>query len=233
MVSLRCFEEGGQGIATFWFELGRSRHKSEYRTVGMPGSLYPERAGSIGSALTPDISRAQKSAPSCRRSGPSYVLVSGRTCPSDDPTLGLSAYRQEHGHESHPASLVRKGYGGGDQILHILDPRLGDGIGPPPSRRRRRAAGRAASRSASFTLGDQRYMAIEAGPLDPFNHSFSIMVECDTQAEIDRLWDALKRGRRHGTVRLAAGPLGALLADCTQKARRIDGRIRTAARPSG
>ena len=47
---------------------------------------------------------------------------------------------------------------------------------------------------ASFTLGDQRYMAIEAGPLDPFNHSFSIMVECDSQAEIDRLWDALKAG---------------------------------------
>lgn len=47
---------------------------------------------------------------------------------------------------------------------------------------------------ASFTLGDQRYMAIEAGPLDAFNHSFSIMVECDSQAEIDRLWDALKEG---------------------------------------
>ena len=46
----------------------------------------------------------------------------------------------------------------------------------------------------AFTLGDQRYMAINAGPLDPFNHSFSIMVECDTQAEIDRLWDALKEG---------------------------------------
>jgi predicted 3-demethylubiquinone-9 3-methyltransferase (glyoxalase superfamily) len=47
---------------------------------------------------------------------------------------------------------------------------------------------------AGFTLGDQRYMAIEAGPLDPFNHSFSIMVECETQAEIDRLWDALREG---------------------------------------
>ncbi|MEK1852884.1 MAG: VOC family protein [Phyllobacterium sp.] len=47
---------------------------------------------------------------------------------------------------------------------------------------------------ASFTLGDQRYMAIEAGPLDPFNHSFSIIVECETQAEIDQLWDALKEG---------------------------------------
>jgi len=47
---------------------------------------------------------------------------------------------------------------------------------------------------AGFTLGDQRYIAIEAGPLDPFNHSFSIQVECDDQAEIDRLWDALKDG---------------------------------------
>lgn len=49
-------------------------------------------------------------------------------------------------------------------------------------------------RIASFTLGDQRYMGIEAGPLDPFNHAFSIMVECDTQADLDRLWDALKEG---------------------------------------
>jgi predicted 3-demethylubiquinone-9 3-methyltransferase (glyoxalase superfamily) len=49
-------------------------------------------------------------------------------------------------------------------------------------------------RIAAFTLGDQRYMAIEAGPLDPFNHSFSIAVECDSQAEIDRLWDALLEG---------------------------------------
>ncbi|ANJ95805.1 VOC family protein [Serratia sp. TSA_7] len=44
---------------------------------------------------------------------------------------------------------------------------------------------------ATFTLGDQRYAAIEAGPLDAFNHSFSIMVECADQAEVDRLWEAL------------------------------------------
>jgi predicted 3-demethylubiquinone-9 3-methyltransferase (glyoxalase superfamily) len=46
-------------------------------------------------------------------------------------------------------------------------------------------------RTAAFTLGDQRYRAIEAGPLDAFNNSFSIFVEVDTQAEVDRLWDAL------------------------------------------
>ena len=47
---------------------------------------------------------------------------------------------------------------------------------------------------AAFVLGGQNYMAMEAGPLDPFNHSFSIMVECDDQAQLDRLWDALKEG---------------------------------------
>lgn len=47
---------------------------------------------------------------------------------------------------------------------------------------------------AEFSLGDQRYMAIEAGPLDPFNHSFSVMVEVDTQEEIDRLWEKLGEG---------------------------------------
>ena len=49
-------------------------------------------------------------------------------------------------------------------------------------------------RLAAFTLGDQRYRAIEGRPLAPFNHSFSIVVECEDQAEIDRLWAALGEG---------------------------------------
>ncbi len=49
---------------------------------------------------------------------------------------------------------------------------------------------------ASFTIGGQRYQAFEAGRSDAFNHSFSIVVECDTQGEIDRLWDALGEGGR-------------------------------------
>jgi predicted 3-demethylubiquinone-9 3-methyltransferase (glyoxalase superfamily) len=85
----------------------------------------------------------------------------------------------------------------------------------------------------SFALGDQRYMAIQAGPLDPFNHSFSIMVECDTQAEIDRLWDALKDGgatEQCGWLRdrwglswqIAPKRLGELMADPDRaKAKRV------------
>ena len=47
---------------------------------------------------------------------------------------------------------------------------------------------------AKFNLGDQDYLAIEAGPMEEFNHRFSIMVECDTQDEIDTLWEALSAG---------------------------------------
>ena len=42
-----------------------------------------------------------------------------------------------------------------------------------------------------FTLGNQEFLALEAGPLDPFNHAFSIMIQCDTQEEIDRIWKAI------------------------------------------
>lgn len=48
-----------------------------------------------------------------------------------------------------------------------------------------------------FTLAGQKFLAIGAGPLDPFNHAVSFLVSCDDQAEIDRLWDALSAG---GTI---------------------------------
>lgn len=45
-----------------------------------------------------------------------------------------------------------------------------------------------------FTLFGQRFQAISAGPLDPFNHAISMVVVCDDQAELDRYWDALLKG---------------------------------------
>jgi len=45
-----------------------------------------------------------------------------------------------------------------------------------------------------FTLGGAPFTAMKAGPLDPFNHSFSVMVECAAQAELDRIWNALLDG---------------------------------------
>ena len=45
-----------------------------------------------------------------------------------------------------------------------------------------------------FTLGGQQFLALNAGPLDPFNHAISFVVNCDDQAELDQLWDALSAG---------------------------------------
>jgi len=45
-----------------------------------------------------------------------------------------------------------------------------------------------------FTLGGRPFMAMNAGPLDPFNHAVSFVVNCADQTEIDRLWDALSQG---------------------------------------
>jgi len=45
-----------------------------------------------------------------------------------------------------------------------------------------------------FLLFGQSFIAMSAGPLDPFNHAVSFVVNCDNQAELDRYWDALLEG---------------------------------------
>jgi predicted 3-demethylubiquinone-9 3-methyltransferase (glyoxalase superfamily) len=42
-----------------------------------------------------------------------------------------------------------------------------------------------------FTLAGRPFTAMNAGPMDPFNHAISFVIECADQAEVDRLWDAL------------------------------------------
>lgn len=46
----------------------------------------------------------------------------------------------------------------------------------------------------AFTLAGHAFMAMTAGPFEPFNHAISLMVHCDDQAEVDRLWNALSEG---------------------------------------
>jgi predicted 3-demethylubiquinone-9 3-methyltransferase (glyoxalase superfamily) len=46
----------------------------------------------------------------------------------------------------------------------------------------------------SFELFGQRYVAFNGGPQYKLSEAFSIMVSCDTQAEIDRYWEALIQG---------------------------------------
>ncbi|HEU4513132.1 MAG TPA: VOC family protein [Nocardioidaceae bacterium] len=43
----------------------------------------------------------------------------------------------------------------------------------------------------NFELLGQEYVAINGGPQFPFTEAVSFEVRCDTQEEVDRLWDAL------------------------------------------
>ena len=45
-----------------------------------------------------------------------------------------------------------------------------------------------------FTIFGQDFTAMSAGPMDPFNHAISFMVNCADQAEVDRYWNALLEG---------------------------------------
>ena len=45
-----------------------------------------------------------------------------------------------------------------------------------------------------FTLAGTHFQAMQAGPLDPFNHAVSFVIACDTQEELDRIWDGLLEG---------------------------------------
>jgi predicted 3-demethylubiquinone-9 3-methyltransferase (glyoxalase superfamily) len=44
-----------------------------------------------------------------------------------------------------------------------------------------------------FMLGDNRFLAINAGPEFKFNEAVSFMIECEDQAEIDYYWEKLSR----------------------------------------
>ena len=47
---------------------------------------------------------------------------------------------------------------------------------------------------ATFQLAGQEFMAMDGGEYFSFAQGFSIFVSCETQAEIDRLWDTLSAG---------------------------------------
>lgn len=42
-----------------------------------------------------------------------------------------------------------------------------------------------------FTLGGHRMIALNAGVPEPRSNAASISIDCETQADVDRLWDAL------------------------------------------
>ena len=77
-----------------------------------------------------------------------------------------------------------------------------------------------------FMLFGQPFMAMSAGPLDPFNHAISFVVNCDDQAELDRYWNALLEGGAAEQCGWLKDRYGLSLADRADRARRDDDRSR-------
>lgn len=48
--------------------------------------------------------------------------------------------------------------------------------------------------SGTFELEGQRFMALNGGPHFKFTEAISLFVDCDTQEEVDELWDKLSAG---------------------------------------
>jgi predicted 3-demethylubiquinone-9 3-methyltransferase (glyoxalase superfamily) len=78
--------------------------------------------------------------------------------------------------------------------------------------------------SASFELEGQRFMALNGGPSFSFSQGISLFVNCETQAEIDELWEKLSAGGTPGRCgwltdrfgvswQIVPSALGSLLGD--------------------
>ncbi|MBN2503396.1 MAG: VOC family protein [Anaerolineales bacterium] len=48
--------------------------------------------------------------------------------------------------------------------------------------------------NAAFRIYDQVFMAMDVPGGFPIGHGISLFVDCETQAEVDQLWDALAEG---------------------------------------
>lgn len=45
-----------------------------------------------------------------------------------------------------------------------------------------------------FQIQGQEFLALNGGPMFTFNHAVSFVLNCETQEEVDRYWDALAAG---------------------------------------
>jgi predicted 3-demethylubiquinone-9 3-methyltransferase (glyoxalase superfamily) len=52
--------------------------------------------------------------------------------------------------------------------------------------------------SATFELAGQEFMALNGGPSFSFAQGISLYVECETQEEVDELWERLSEGGEQG-----------------------------------
>jgi predicted 3-demethylubiquinone-9 3-methyltransferase (glyoxalase superfamily) len=56
------------------------------------------------------------------------------------------------------------------------------------------SAGKGKVMSVTFTLEGQEFMALNGGPMYLFTPAISLFVSCETQQEVDELWEKLSEG---------------------------------------
>src|SRR5213594_4540472 len=52
--------------------------------------------------------------------------------------------------------------------------------------------------TVAFELNGQEFVALNGGPIFKFTEAVSFIVNCETQAEVDRLWEKLSEGGEKG-----------------------------------
>lgn len=52
--------------------------------------------------------------------------------------------------------------------------------------------------TVTFELDGQRFMGLNGGPLFKFTEAVSLFVDCETQEEVDELWEKLSAGGEQG-----------------------------------
>lgn len=52
--------------------------------------------------------------------------------------------------------------------------------------------------TVTFEIEGQEFAALNGGPLFKFSEAVSLMVKCDTQQEIDEMWEKLSQGGEEG-----------------------------------
>lgn len=74
--------------------------------------------------------------------------------------------------------------------------------------------------ATAFLLDGQEFVALNGGPPFKFSIGMSIVIRCETQADIDSLWESFPRGEKKYSA-AAHGQVRRVLADRPFSSRRV------------
>ena len=94
--------------------------------------------------------------------------------------------------EDHDLPVVQRERRGGGELLRFAAARQPNPVAPSPSDNPSTPAG--AVLTVDFTIAGQPMRGLNGGPEFQFNEAISLVIDCEDQTEVDRLWAALTAG---------------------------------------